>query len=441
MKTNLFMALAFAFLMLFAACTEEKIIYIEKENDVELLPGEGILTISLSDVTTRAARPIDHFDPDNEVGEGMSSGNNVNRIGFRIYQHGTTNKISGVTVSSWDGSDVSGATDLNEYILRVDNGMLASKTYQLKLSGLTEGRYIIIAYGYNATGDSDTPPYTISDIENEIYLKAIVNEGDKFYEELFAGSGDVRVNQYGNFIDEYTITLDRQVAGMLVYLEKIPVYVGEDRVKSLTVSTFQNISGIYFPALLYDSQEPSKNEYANGVGTGYDIIDLLTFTFDDDKISNTNLQPGDKYTFKEVFLLPDEMDEDVARYLKSNVTCLPNTLFGSCFLLPFANSDSSRDCNDGWGTRNALHIVLKGESGKTLKIINLKEFKADGEEQAYSIKRNHFYSLGTKINAQQDEDDNPLEIDADSGVEYLLLKIDDGWKENHNLINEIEKGE
>lgn len=86
-----------------------------------------------------------------------------------------------------------------------------------------------------------------------------------------------------------------------------------------------------------------------------------------------------------------------------------------------------------------MYIVLRGENEKTLKTINLKELKEDGE-QRYFISRNHFYSLGTKINAKQDDDD-PLEIDADSGVEYLLLKIDDGWKENHNLINGIEKGE
>ena len=47
MKTNLFMALAFAFLMLFAACTEEKIIYVEKENGIEVLPGEGVIKIIL----------------------------------------------------------------------------------------------------------------------------------------------------------------------------------------------------------------------------------------------------------------------------------------------------------------------------------------------------------------------------------------------------------
>ena len=34
MNTNLFMALAFAFLMLFAACTEEKIIYVEKDKKI-----------------------------------------------------------------------------------------------------------------------------------------------------------------------------------------------------------------------------------------------------------------------------------------------------------------------------------------------------------------------------------------------------------------------
>ena len=78
MKTNLFMALAFAFLMLFAACTEEKIIYIEKENGIEVLPGEGVIKISLSnDVMTKATRPIGSSE----------AANNVNRIKFYFYEH------------------------------------------------------------------------------------------------------------------------------------------------------------------------------------------------------------------------------------------------------------------------------------------------------------------------------------------------------------------
>ena len=220
MKTNLFMALAFAFLMLFAACTEEKIIYVEKDNDVELLPGEGILTISLSDITTRAARPIDHFDP---IADLVSGGNNVNKIGFRIYNN-SGNLVSGVKVTSWNGGAISTDTELNDYILSVDGEALAKTPQQLKLSGLSTGVYTIVAYGYNG----DTCPYTIESETSEMYLKALTKDEDKFFEELFAGSLEVSANDYGNFTQEYTLTLYRQIAGMLAYLENIPAYVGEE---------------------------------------------------------------------------------------------------------------------------------------------------------------------------------------------------------------------
>ena len=88
MKTNLFMALAFAFLMLFAACTEEKIIYVEKENGIEVLPGEGVIKISLSnDVVTKAARPIGSSE----------AANNVNRIKFSFI-NGDSEISSGVGI-------------------------------------------------------------------------------------------------------------------------------------------------------------------------------------------------------------------------------------------------------------------------------------------------------------------------------------------------------
>ena len=89
MKTNLFMALAFAFLMLFAACTEEKIIYVEKENGIEVLPGEGVIKISLSnDLQTKAARPIGSSE----------AANNVNRIKFSFIDSSGSEVSSGVEI-------------------------------------------------------------------------------------------------------------------------------------------------------------------------------------------------------------------------------------------------------------------------------------------------------------------------------------------------------
>ena len=81
MKRNLLLWAVCAVMMAFTACTQEKggVCGRGKKSDMNLQPGEGIIEISLAGAMSRAARPIDHFDP--EAGEG----NNVNRIGFRVY--------------------------------------------------------------------------------------------------------------------------------------------------------------------------------------------------------------------------------------------------------------------------------------------------------------------------------------------------------------------
>lgn len=433
MKTNLFMALAFAFLMLFAACTEEKIIYVEKNNDVELLPGEGILTISLSDITTRSARPIDHFDP---IADLVSGGNNVNKIGFRIYNN-SGNLVSGVKVTSWNGGAISTDTELNDYILSVDGEALAKTPQQLKLSGLSTGVYTIVAYGYNG----DTCPYTIESETSEMYLKALTKDEDKFFEELFAGSLEVSANDYGNFTQEYTLTLYRQVAGMLAYFENIPTHVGTDKVYKITVSTIQNLLGFYFPHTLLTSRPyPNWNGIPSSTPPpyGWAVNDLLTFTFEkNSSVTNwDNAQPGDTYKFggdkDKKFLLPDEMDNDVKEVLKKNLNCRDNTLFGSCFLLPASGNNGTSGDNIPGGARTALHIVFMGENDKVLKYINLIDEKGEDKEIGnFTIERNHFYTLGTK----NDNTDDPLDINTNAGFDYLYLSIDDSWESSHSLKN------
>ena len=431
MKTNLFMALAFAFLMLFAACTEEKIIYVEKDNDVELLPGEGILTISLSDITTRAARPIDHFDP---IADLVSGGNNVNKIGFRIYNN-SGNLVSGVKVTSWNGGAISTDTELNDYILSVDGEALAKTPQQLKLSGLSTGVYTIVAYGYNG----DTCPYTIESETSEMYLKALTKDEDKFFEELFAGSLEVSANDYGNFTQEYTLTLYRQIAGMLAYLENIPAYVGEERVHKITITTITENIGFYFPhTLLSENSSPFSDK--NGIVTDWAKDDLLTFTFNENTVSNWNtVAMGATYQFNGVsgkkFLLPDEMDDEVKNILTENLMCIPNTLFGSCFLCPFNNgSHHSKFADNGYAT---LNIIYYDVNDNEIKRVHLKisNYSGDDDEALnsdayqYDILCNQFYSIGTV--------EEPMNINPKSGYDTYTVRIDNDWTYVHDITSDI----
>lgn len=450
MKAKFLMMAVGAAMMAFTACTNEKIVYVESDNGTEQLkPGEGIVEIALSSATTRAARPIDHFNPTVATTDG---GNNVNCIGFRVYNN--AGALDGnVKVTAVDNSDVT-ETTLNEYVLQRNLSSYASnQTIKIKLSGLSQGINKIIAYGYNAASGTTNFPY--DDLTNQqkqvddesgkptmvdiVGLKCAINTTDnpeKFPEEIFSGAIEASVNEHGLFTAENTLTLERQVAGMLVYLENVPAYVLNKKVGKITISTIINVEGLYFP---YKGENGELNPAYNGyTNDSFSNTDLLTFTFNSDNTSNfdaasnggsyifSRKSNGKEKTDNKRFLLPDEMDDDVKQYMDDNIECKSNTLFGSCFLLPFPAKNTS---HDGW---NALNIVYWGTDGQMIKAVPLKDSNVDNSE-GYSITRNHFYSIGTKKtpdlpgSGDPDDDDDPLDIDDVTGYDYYYLQIDDAW--------------
>lgn len=449
MEAKFLMMAVGAAMMAFTACTNEKIVYVESDNGTEQLkPGEGIVEIALSSATTRAARPIDHFNPTVATTDG---GNNVNCIGFRVYNN--AGALDGnVKVTAVDNSDVT-ETTLNEYVLQRNLSSYASnQTIKIKLSGLSQGINKIIAYGYNAA-DGTTFPYTLTNQQKEVEVEGqeepkmvdivglkcainTTNNPEKFPEEIFSGAIEASVNEHGLFTAENTLTLERQVAGMLVYLENVPAYVLNKKVGKITISTIINVEGLYFP---YKGENGELNPAYNGyTNDSFSNTDLLTFTFNSDNTSNfdaasnggsyifSRKSNGKEKTDNKRFLLPDEMDDDVKQYMDDNIECKSNTLFGSCFLLPFPAKNTS---HDGW---NALNIVYWGTDGQMIKAVPLKDSNVDNSE-GYSITRNHFYSIGTKKtpdlpgSGDPDDDDDPLDIDDVTGYDYYYLQIDDAW--------------
>ena len=256
MKAKFLMMAVGAAMMAFTACTNEKIVYVESDNGTEQLkPGEGIIEIALSSATTRAARPIDHFNP--AVTDG---GNNVNCVGFRVYNN-AGELDDNVKVTAVDNSDVT-ETILNEYVLQKNLSSYGDNTIKIKLSGLSAGENKIIAYGYNAASGT-TFPYTLTNqqktVDDEsgkptmvdiVGLKCAINttkDPEKFPEEIFSGAIESSVNEHGLFTAENTLILERQVAGMLVYLENVPAYVLNKKVGKVTISTIIDVEGLYFP--------------------------------------------------------------------------------------------------------------------------------------------------------------------------------------------------
>ena len=457
MKRNLLLWAVCAVMMAFTACTQEKVVYVEEEkNDMNLQPGEGIIEISLAGAMSRAARPIDHFDP--EAGEG----NNVNRIGFRVYHladgNGGYQIDDAVQIVEVDGTTVgSEPVSLNSYVIQTSELTNSSVKIKIKIDGEVHSPYSIVAYGYNCASGTKFP-YDLTnqtktvevnaegtDEEKEIDVNIVGLQCDmtneSFPEEIFAGQIEADVNEYGLFVAENTLILERQVAGMLVYLKGVPSHVDNKKVAKVTISTIMDVTGLKFP---------SVGTY-NGIVTGsYKKTDLLTFEFKENSdVSNySRVSNGGDYTFSrkvtidgdektKKYLFPKEMDEDVKQYLDENIECKDNTLFGSCFLLPFPASNPSYNfSSSGTDVWNALNIVYWDESGAIIKAVPLKDMSTP-----YSIERNNFYSIGTKRTAEvpdpennpSDPDDDPLDIGEKTGYDYYFVTIDDAWDGNFSL--------
>lgn len=438
MKTNLFMALAFAFLMLFAACTEEKIIYVEKENGIEVLPGEGVIKISLSnDLQTKAARPIGSSE----------AANNVNRIKFYFYEHNDKLAVTENIVidGAYDGNGDKldnfsvDATDKSILILPDKNTI---KEFSVKFESLpAEGTYTIVVYGYNCDSGSNFPytPLTVA-LNGDMEYLSCENIQPNEVEEIFAGyctttTKYIGINQHNMFSTPVYVELKRQVAGLMAYLCNVPAKIriksGNDyinkAVNKITISTPVTMKGFKFPA-------SSFSNGFNGIFSSETVFDLLTFIIPENTPSSSN----GYYVFSgesgKKFLLAEGMDKNDF----SDLTCKDNTLFGSCFLLPF---ESGRYYTNAMDEKSTLRITFytKNENGnfEEIKRVPLKN-NIDSENYSdlynYNILCNHFYSVGGKTDVETTTDDDPLDISDETGYMDVFLTINDEWDNTLNLI-------
>lgn len=424
-------------MMALAACTTE-VIESPGSNDLALGQGEDVIRISLSNTAgTRAARPI-----------GSSEAlNNVNRIAFMFLtnEHEKVDYIKLEGVIDQDGQTKTGYT-VEDNVLKLPSTYDGSEI-RVKFSGLKEGYYKILVYGYNytsGTDSSDAFPYEIS-LHESLYLLACDNVTE--VQEIFAGSnqtGDtdvyVEVNQHDKFTAPPTIKLVRQVAGLLAYFKEAPVFVNNTKVAKVTVSSKATINGFYMPAALMPGtqQNPADDnmrgpEY-NGIYTnnwaGSTWVNYLSFDMKKaTNYDNQHLDNGDHYTFTD-YLLADET-------AIPDLDCDSNTLFGSCFLLAFP-------AYNDFGTKEkcaTLNICYWDESDKLILSVPLRsggdaEDSLTSETYQYSIKCNNFYSIGTKKTADNsDGNDKPISIDEPTGYDYANVSIDSDWNDSHDLFN------
>lgn len=435
MNVNILKPVVLAAMMAMTACTTEVVVMNpDRDNGLSLGQGEDVIRIALTNsANTRAARPIGTSE----------AANNINRIAFKFLTNGST-EAEGIML---DGviEEESGIT-IEKFEKAEGNVLQLPADYDgseicVKFSGLTEGVYKIIAYGYNYSAGSDASdafPYSLSAPmqvgSNHLYTATDVAT----VQEIFAGCNNgayVGVTQHGKFQTVPEITLTRQVAGLLAYFMQAPVYVNTTRVAKITVSTKAKVDAFYFPATLLD------NSVYNGAATGSwqqsEYVDLLTFDMTKaDDYGSGHFDMGDWYTFnnqKNRFLLADNMTEI------DGLQCKDNTLFGSCFLLAFPGY---YDFGIDQYKCATLNICYWDANGTLIKSVPLRNGGSEEDDlhaisYQYGILCNNFYSIGTKKNLGSDDDsnDNPISIDEPSGYDYAKVDINSEWDDSHNLIN------
>ena len=223
---------AFALMMALAACSNEEITTTQGGEEA-LLASEDVIEISLTNTSSRTARPVGSSAADN----------NVDKVVFKFYEStdGSVWSASSASIKEViDNTDASYADGVLIYTTADEDEEVPgttdsySKNVRLKMQNLTANKkYRIVAYGYN-----ETFPYgTVSEDETTkgLLKTGTFSESTNFsVEEVFAGYVDVKtIETVAKFTTTPHIVLERQVAGMLAYFKNVPAYVNNEKVEKV----------------------------------------------------------------------------------------------------------------------------------------------------------------------------------------------------------------
>ena len=484
MRRQFLGALLFAGTLAFTACQNETIIYVDENGNpienVELKEGEGLLKINLSNTSanSRAVRPVG----------SSAAANNVNVVKIYAFKYdgsgdANTDYLFDSSIGVTTADNVSAASgvititnftsDAGEHEVTEDSWEdHTDQTKTIKLTGLAENsKYKFVAVGYNVVNpeSSTTNPYGESSLTNEsttleyFTTNALASEKTDYdIEELFAGVSAENATQTDKaaFNTPASVTLTRQVAGMLGYFDNVPTKIDGSVVKYVRVYANDEYTQFKWPAQLLGTPDFNGDTKQTTVGSGNGESTtgtngkFLLMEFDMSKIA-TNWNGGsptvDAYTFYDCSttgLSKDDTSEtdkgDSKAPLAENykapagLKLKENSIFGGRYIIPYAGHVESQ----------TLTVELQDASGKALKKLNVttnnapSDVSENGTTQ-YDIRCNNFYSIGKKLytdNTGGDPDpdptpgtDNPDEpIDLSSNTNIVVI-INDAWEVLHEM--------
>ena len=429
--------------MAFTACTTE-VIYVDSDGNpvehVDLKEGEGLLSVAVSstDVSTRDVRPVG----------SSAAANNVNVV--KVYAFSAATDAGPYTfdeaigVKAGANTKVSGGqgvitvdvtATVNE-VVNPENGVNIEEEEIITLTGIDKTKYYkFVAVGYNNVGD-----YTLSSISNGTTLgdfTATISEAAKSncYQiaELFATESATA--KKGDAKDFGTLTLTRQVAGMLAYFKNVPAKISGKAVAAIRIYANKSFTQFTYPA----------TDDFNGTGTASGKTEIMTFELTN---INSGVNADGYYTFNTLSkgsvtnTSVSSTNQGVAPLAKdyvqpNNLTLVENSIFGGRYLIPY---DKHYDAVSGEGS--TLTIELQDAGGTALRTLKVKtdasSKPSDGSVEFYDIRCNNFYSIGKKYKTDTTpgggtDPDEPIDL---SGNSEVLVEINDAWSVLHDMTVE-----
>lgn len=445
MRRQFLGALLFAGTLAFTACQNETIIYVDENGNpienVELKEGEGLLKINLSNTSadSRAARPVG----------SSAAANNVNTVKVYVYSS-TTNNDSDYTLdtkaqlkSVQEGISISkGIITITSYEGEVEHknnySEIPHDVATIKLTGLTAGYYYkFVAVGYNASKAGGENPYKEPTFTSFSTITSAEKTGYGV-EELFAGvtATATQATEKANFTTTPTVNMERQVAGMLGYFEKIPTNIDGTVVKFVKVYANKGFKEFSYPSL-----EDFNGDANSAVSENNGKTELLSFDMSAIATNWNNDSPSEgNYTFADCSSgLSAGATASQAAPLATDykapagLRLKEGSIFGGCYIIPY---DKHYDAQ-------TLTVELQNANGEALRTLNVtttqkptdvSEGSLDGAH-AYDIRRNNFYSIGQKFKTDStdggdEDDDKPIDL---SGNTDIVVTINDAWEVLHNM--------
>lgn len=495
--------LAAGMLTTFASCSNEEGLVVPDTAAGIPVGDSQVLSLRVENtgngLTTRAGRPLYGNDADQNIDyvalhftKKQEDGNDYKLIRRIVLPWGDKN--SGIKSYEDDGH----GKKLELILNRCPQGKLG------------EGNYRIYAVGYSASSDYTLSPVIgekeetdamgtemISDIipseETEwtdATFKATLKKDKTDAEEIFAGQMDICVGEEGGFalyVDGAsrtpsfnTLTLHRQVAGVIGYFTNIPASVKVDEVpvksRYLRLVSVNKNSEVKFGQFNSDFTGPNDGNY--DYDKGNTEVDYIVNGGSPCKADATYQAKGEETESKEAHTLftidltdwfPNLTDynedgflgcKDVQDYLDAGnanysaiwknphaeeASFVRGSVFSGKFVIPFekgtestlelqllADEENGTQILKSWVVKMNKEQLHKGSStdGTSWE-------KFDMDESHYNIYRNHAYNIGTKKSAnpggtdpeKPNDNDNPVDL----SYQEVTITVEDTWDDVYDL--------